>query len=195
MSAYSTRSMSGNWLTDSITRNPEGLLLLAAGCALLMRKAASSRSMERAKVGESDWSNRNRHRGGEATGHNGGDRNGSDRNFGDTVAGAARSVGEYASDVSDKVAETASGYASSVADYADQASERTRDMARQAGSTLQSSAQTILREQPLAGRPEVPSLDVSRRKCRRYGSAYSKPGDGDCEWLLSKDGLCGALQS
>ena len=113
MSAYSTRSMSGNWLTDSITRNPEGLLLLAAGCALLMRKATSSRSADRAQVGESPWSDRNRQRGGDATGHYSGDRNGGDRNFGNTVADAARSVGEYASDVSDKVAETASGYASS----------------------------------------------------------------------------------
>ena len=50
MSSYSTRSTSGNWLTDSITRNPEGLLLLAAGCALLMRKAAASRSAERVKI-------------------------------------------------------------------------------------------------------------------------------------------------
>lgn len=170
MTAYSTRSArsaSGNWLMDSITRNPEGLLLLAAGCALLMRKAASYRSTERARVG--DWSERNGHGGNQVTGTNG-----RDRNLRDTVADAARSVGEYASGVSDKVAETASGYASSVADYADQASERTRVMAQQAGSTLQSSAQTILREQPLvvaaaglalgaAVAAAFPSTDIERR--------------------------------
>jgi hypothetical protein len=145
MTAYSmrsARSANGNWLVDSITRNPEGVLLLAAGCALLMRKATSYRSTERAGVG--DWSERNGHVGNEATGTNG-----RDRNLRDTVADAARSVGEYASDVSDKVTETASGYASSVVDYAGEASERTRVMAQQAGSTLQSSAQKILREQPL----------------------------------------------
>jgi hypothetical protein len=143
MSSYSTQSTNANWLTESITRNPEGLLLLAAGCALLLRKATASRSGER--VRDSQWSDRNGHRRNEGIGN---DRR--DRNLTDTVAEAARSVGEYASDVSDKVTETASGYASSVADYADQASERTRVMARQAGSTLQSSAQTILQQQPLA---------------------------------------------
>ena len=40
MTSYSTRSTGAGWLTGTITRNPEGLLLLAAGCALLMRKGA-----------------------------------------------------------------------------------------------------------------------------------------------------------
>ena len=46
MTSYSTRSAGAGWLTDTITRNPEGLLLLAAGCALLMRKAATARVKE-----------------------------------------------------------------------------------------------------------------------------------------------------
>ena len=44
MTSYSTRSAGAGWLTDTITRNPEGLLLLAAGCALLMRKAGNGSS-------------------------------------------------------------------------------------------------------------------------------------------------------
>jgi hypothetical protein len=138
MSAYSTRSTTSNWLMDSITRNPEGLLLLGAGIALLMRKASLQSR-------DSQGSNRNGNRGNDEAAHNG-----RDRNWSNTVTDAAKSVSEYAADVSDKVAKSASGYASSVADYADQTSERTRVMARQAGSTLQSSAQTILQEQPLA---------------------------------------------
>ena len=186
MSSYSTRSTSGNWLTDSITRNPEGLLLLAAGCALLMRKAAASRSAERGKFEDSQWPESGRRRN-EATGNDG-----RDRNLRDTVSDAARSVGEYASDVSDKVTETASGYASSVADYVDQASERTRGMARQAGSTLQSSAQTILQEQPLgvalagiavgaAVAAAFPSTEIERRNLgptgERLKDAAVKAGD------------------
>ena len=77
--------------------------------------------------------------------------NGDDgRSFRDTIADTARSAGEYASDVSDKIKENASSYASSVSDYADQASQSTGRIARQAGSALQSSAQNILQEQPLA---------------------------------------------
>ena len=145
MTSYSARSTSGGWLMDAITRNPEGLLLLAGGCALLMRKAASARFAEREGNRHLKRSERNGHHRMEARGDNG-----DDRNLRDTVAEAARSVGEYASDVSDKVTESASAYASSVADYAHNASEHTRERARQAGSALQSSAQTILQEQPLA---------------------------------------------
>jgi hypothetical protein len=144
MSSFSTRSTSGGWLTDVITRNPEGLLLLAAGTALLMRKAATARPKEAEFQGNQRWERNGRH-------SNEGSGSGDEpRNVGDAIADAARSVGEYASEVSDKVRENATSYASSVADYADQASERTTRIARQARSTVQNSVQNVLQEQPLA---------------------------------------------
>jgi hypothetical protein len=148
MSSYSTRSdvATGGWLMGALTRNPEGLLLLAAGCALLMRKASATRSIEGA--GPQDEF-RGTDRDSQHNGHT--DRNGSHkRNIGESVAHAARSAGEYASDMTEKVTQTASSYASSVSDYAEEATERSRRIARQAQSTLRSSAQHILQEQPLA---------------------------------------------
>ncbi len=34
----------GDWIMGAVKSNPEGLLLLAAGCALLLRSGASGRS-------------------------------------------------------------------------------------------------------------------------------------------------------
>jgi hypothetical protein len=148
MSEYSQGANvgTGDWILGAVKRNPEGFLLLAAGAALLMRKAAGTRPIESAgRGGEFRGTNRDfQHK--SHTAHNSSD----ERNIGESLAHAARSAGEYASDVSERITQTASSYASSVADYADEASERSKRIARQAGSTLQSTAQHILQEQPLA---------------------------------------------
>ena len=143
MTSYSTRSAGAGWLTDTITRNPEGLLLLAAGCALLMRKAGTARVKEGLDFERVHRPEGNRSGRVESVGDEG-------RSLRETIVDTARSAGEYASDVSDKIKENASSYASTVSDYADQASESTGRIARQAGSALQSSAQNILQQQPLA---------------------------------------------
>ena len=136
MSSYSTQTPRG-WLTDVITRNPEGLLFLAAGAALLMRKA---RSTQHGFHVNQRWDSEIR--------HSDADRN-RPRKFSETVSEAARSVGDYASDVSEKVRENVSSYASSVAEYADHASESSTRIARQTRSTVGNSIQAVLREQPL----------------------------------------------
>jgi len=41
-------SGSADWLVNAVTKNPEGLLLLAAGCALVLR-SASSRNVQRSR--------------------------------------------------------------------------------------------------------------------------------------------------
>ena len=143
MTSYAPRSEGAGWLTDTITRNPEGLLLLAAGCALLMRKAATARSKKDRDFDRFDRSEGNGQGRVQRVQDDG-------RSFRETIADTARSAGEYASDVSDKIRENASSYASSVSDYADQASQSTGRIARDAGSALQSTAQNILQEQPLA---------------------------------------------
>ena len=49
MSMYSDIHDSGatGWLVGAVKNNPEGLLLLAAGCALLMRSTGTSKSRTR----------------------------------------------------------------------------------------------------------------------------------------------------
>jgi len=143
MTSYLTRPSGAGWLTDTITRNPEGLLLLAAGCALLMRKAATARVKEDRNFESGDRREENGYGGLDGVGDEG-------RSLRKTISDTARSAGEYASDVSDKIKENASSYASTVSDYADQASQSTERIARQAGLALQGSAQNILQQQPLA---------------------------------------------
>ena len=46
MSMHSDNSRRAGWLVGAVKNNPEGLLLLAAGCALLMRSAGGSRSRD-----------------------------------------------------------------------------------------------------------------------------------------------------
>jgi hypothetical protein len=51
MSSYSDRdtySQPGDWLLGAVRRNPEALLLMAAGCCLMMRGRSSSRTGIRA---------------------------------------------------------------------------------------------------------------------------------------------------
>jgi hypothetical protein len=128
----------GDWILNTVRRNPEGLLVLAAGCALLMRGGSAkangfSTNMDRTygKAGRvSDGASRS--------------------GIADRVSDAAN----YVSDVKDRVADTASSYANSVSDYASDAAQSLSDQSlrlkQQAQSSLQSGMERMLREQPLA---------------------------------------------
>ena len=150
MSRYSeaeTYSQAGDWLMGTARRNPEALLLLAAGACLLMRsgRSASARTTarSRADASEPDYSPEPGRRARNA---------GSSMREG--VSRAADTAADYASDVKDRISETASGYADSVSEFADDArraiSERSERWQRQAGSQLQGGMERVLREQPLA---------------------------------------------
>ena len=143
MSNYSHREDvgAGERLLGAMRRNPEGLLLLAAGAALLMRSSGTAVSTHRIP-------RQNEFRTPQQDRDNASSENG--RNLGDRVAQATQAAGEYASDVTQRVSRTASAYVSSVSDYADEAADRSRRFAQQAQSSLQSTAQQILQEQPLA---------------------------------------------
>ena len=141
MSMHSDNSAAG-WLAGAVKNNPEGLLLLAAGCALLMRSPGGSRSRgshareySRHNVSQTD----SRSRG---------------RTVGESLSETAQSAGEYVADVSGSMAETASSYASSVSNYAEDAArgaaEQTGRLAQQAQSTLQQTITRVVQEQPLA---------------------------------------------
>jgi hypothetical protein len=163
-------SESGDWLMGAIKRNPEGLLLLAAGCALMMRTGSASRRKER-RFGREDYEpdGSSRYaRGYEGSSGGWNAREGISRgvesaseyanNVKDSVSGAATSYASSAVDTAtsyaSSVADTASSYASSAADYAGaagrQVSEQSGRIARQAQSTMQHTVNRVLQDQPLA---------------------------------------------
>ena len=114
----------GAWLMGTAKRNPEALLVLAAGCALLMRggggpsQAASFQSSSESAGSDGRW--------------------------------ATEKTSEVVSDLKGRVSDAAS----SVSDYAGGVgrtiSAQTSQIAGQAQSTLQTGFGYLLREQPLA---------------------------------------------
>src|SRR4051812_8932134 len=101
---------SSDWLMGAVKKNPEGLLLLAAGCALLMRSgsswigsAASGSGSARAS---SDYDPRPR-----PVPAPRGER-GSDWGVTEGISRTTEAARDYVSDVSRTVSETASAYAS-----------------------------------------------------------------------------------
>jgi hypothetical protein len=190
MSSYSERdtySQAGDWLMGAVRRNPEALLLLAASCCLLMRSRSSgSRSSQQ----QDDWdyqsgvsrASSNVRRASAST------REGLSR-AAESATDAAEGVSDYASQMKKRVAETASSYADSVAEFADDArrnvSERSARLKRQAQSTMESTMNRVLREQPLAvaaaglaagvaGAAMFPSTDIEDRA---LGGAHEKLRD------------------
>jgi hypothetical protein len=137
---YSTGA--GEWLMRTIRRNPEGLLLLAAGCALLLR-SGSSASLRRPSEdrGFEPGSMRNS----TSTARS---------SFGDGISRAAESASGYASDIKDSVTDAASSSASTLSNYANEArstlANQSERISRQAQSAFQGGTERMLREQPLA---------------------------------------------
>lgn len=153
MSRYSdidTYSQAGDWLAGAARRNPEALLLLAAGACLLMRGrgASSSRAQSRIPYGEVAQSQQ---AGSAGMSSNAGRVS---SNLRDGLSRAADTATDYAAQIKDRVSETASAYADSVSEFADDArrsvSEGSARLGRQAQSTLQGSMDRVLRDQPLA---------------------------------------------
>jgi len=124
-----------DWLMNTARRNPEGLLLLAAGCVLLLRSGSG-----RTNGGPSRTSSTS-------------SRSYTERSR-ESLSRAANEASDRAADFKDKVSDTVSDYARSASDYADETkrmvSGRTQEFARQAQSTVESTISGVLREQPLA---------------------------------------------
>jgi hypothetical protein len=151
----------GDWLIGTAKRNPEALLVLAAGAALLLRSKGSRGSSPRRYPDAYYDQGRYDHQYGEQQRGQGG-------SWREGLSRAAETAKDYASDVTDRVSETASSYASAASSYADEgrrkmsnyadegrrmassyADEGRRMMSSQA-SAIQSSAGRMFRAQPLA---------------------------------------------
>jgi hypothetical protein len=149
MNRQSTMSNSGDWLFRSIKQNPEGLLLVAAGAALLMRSAGSSKP----KAGRHDRSEDSMSRMSDAAER-------ATDSMTDTMSNATERARDTMSSMAGQAKDKVSGLASSASDFASQASEtasrsartvsdKATNMARQTTSTAQDYASRMLEEQPL----------------------------------------------
>jgi len=143
---------SADWLMSAVKKNPEGLLLLAAGCALLLRSGRASAQDSRYVSGQYQ-----RYPGIQA----GYDDNDQDWKMREGMSRAADAAREYASDVGKTLSDTAENvgktlsettdrYVSAAGDYADEARRAIVDQSGRMVEQAQSTVERIVREQPLA---------------------------------------------
>jgi hypothetical protein len=165
------------WLIGTAKRNPEALLVLAAGCALLMRGGGSSSSQPSAPAYRGDYY---------------GNREQVVRTPGNWSEGASRAVEgatEYASDIKDRVTDAAGSYASSISDYAGSVGSTISTQASRVVDQTQSAVKTgigyVLREQPLAvvalgvavGAAIAAILPSTEVEARTLGAAHEAVAD------------------
>jgi len=153
MSNHSNQGFgSSDWLMGAVKKNPEGLLLLAAGCALLMRSGSSWMGSAASGSGSSGSSSGDQSRNRSDSASRG--ERGNNWGVADGMSRTVETARDYASDVSRSVGDTASEYASTVGDYAEKAKrtivQSSERIAEQAQSTMQNTVDRVLREQPLA---------------------------------------------
>ena len=137
-------------LGGAVKRSPEALLLLAAGCALLMRSRPASGSSNWQRPGNGAISGSGLARAGGSVSQYASDVADKARDYTSDVADRAR---QYTSDAADKARETAGSYASAASNYADQARRTIGDQSQQALQQTQSAVQgtidRVLKDQPL----------------------------------------------
>jgi hypothetical protein len=154
-----TYVQAGDWLVETVRRKPEALLLLAAGCALMMRNGRSSpfgtgaardypQGARTGRSSASEYASDLKNRVSDAASSYAN----SAADVKNRVADAASSYAASATDIKNRVADAASSYAASAADYADHAkrtiSESSEYLASQAQSAFQMTADQM-RDQPL----------------------------------------------
>jgi hypothetical protein len=137
MSKYrSDFEAAGDWLAGTARRHPEAVLVLAAGCILLLR-------------GRGDDKDRPASRGG-ARGKQGSRLNEVSETVRERVTEVAETAAEYAADVGDRVYDTAASYASAASDFADEGRRIVTRQASRAAGQARHAADRVLTEQPLA---------------------------------------------
>jgi len=128
----------GEWILNVIKRNPEGLLLLAAGAVLMMRTNTpeSSAAVHGGIQG--------------AAGKTASEVTEAVTNSAQRTMDAASSYASTTSDIARQTMDTARSYASSAAEYAGQAKRVVEDQSDRAVRQTRSMAQGVLQNQPLA---------------------------------------------
>ena len=144
-------SENGEWILSAIKRNPEGLLLLAAGAALLLRTSGRPPGAARSMAAAYGADHADHHAPGTTT-----------------APSAVRQTIDAASDVARQTADTAASYASAASDYADRARRSVSDQSDRIARQTQSMARNVLQ------RPAT--HDRGRGNCgRRRGCSDVSP--------------------
>jgi hypothetical protein len=223
MNRYAERESyvhAGDWVVDTLRRKPEALLLLAAGCALLMRNGRRSHA-ERSDLGDAyqhgggrwagPYGSRFAETGGHAeagassTMHQASQLGTQAQQYAtdmrnratEAATGAMASVSEF----KDRVADTASSYASSLADYADSTRRTLYEGSTRLTSQAQSAFQTAsegVRDQPLmvaalglaAGAAVAAIFPATELERRTVGEARDALADAATR---ARDNLVGAV--
>jgi hypothetical protein len=177
-----TYARAGSWLVGAIRRKPEALLLLAAGCALMIRTARGSSSSSSARGALRYPRETYRDPSRTSAGQNTVSRTPEELDH------MVESGADHVGDIENQAADTARSYASVVTDYAQDArrkvaagSERLRI---QANSAFQAASETIY-EQPLviaalglaagvAVAALFPATDLERRTLGPAGQALAE---------------------
>jgi hypothetical protein len=166
LAAADTYTQAGDWLFGTARRNPEALLLVAAGCCLLMRSGSNwnkerespsrDRQSERYsyQVGSSYSLQRTSPEGTSPQGTPSQSTVSSVRKAASqaaaTAAEATDTASEYVSNMTQRVTDAASNYAGTVSRYTHEAGRSLYAQSRQAQSTVQETIGNIVREQSLA---------------------------------------------
>jgi hypothetical protein len=153
MSEHDTYGQAGDWLIGAAKRNPEALLVLAAGAALFLRGRNGQASPSRSYGAQTSPSRS--YYDDEASRQPTSSRaSGALSRVADSASGLAEGAKDYASDVTERISSTAGSYASTVSKFADDARQTVTSQASrfadQAQSTMQQGFAQMLREQPLA---------------------------------------------
>jgi ElaB/YqjD/DUF883 family membrane-anchored ribosome-binding protein len=111
----------GEWMLNAVKRNPEGLLLLAAGAVLMLRSGARASGPVQSMAAAYD------------------------RGSGDI-----RQTFDAASDVARQTVDKAGAYASAASEYADKARRVVGEQSERVSKQARSTANSILQNQPLA---------------------------------------------
>jgi hypothetical protein len=136
-------SNAGSWLIDTARRNPEALLVVAAGCALLMRggsswfRAAESRLEEEWEDEDEEPTKGRRHSRKASE---------SEEESEGVLSGVTEQAGEFVSRMAESVSETASA----ASDYAYETGREFSDNVGRWSGQARSAAGTMLHEQPVA---------------------------------------------
>jgi flagellar hook-basal body complex protein FliE len=133
----------GAWIFNAIKRNPEGLLLLAAGAVLMMRtnspQSSQAASIDATYGPAKDAASKTASQMGDAV-----------TDIARRTMDAASSYASTASDTARQTMDAAKSYASSAVEYADQAKRVVGEQSDRVVRQTRSVAQGVLQNQPLA---------------------------------------------
>jgi len=140
MSEHDTYGQAGDWLIGAAKRNPEALLVLAAGAALFLRGRNGQASPSRSHGAQTSPSRS--YYDDEASRQPTSSRaSGALSRVADSASGLAEGAKDYASDVTERISSTAGSYASTVSKFADDARQTVTSQASRFADQAQSTMQ------------------------------------------------------